>query len=269
MADLQHLDAHAERMRVVRRDFDRYNLKPHALLGVTWQELGDVYHFHSGSGSDSERLFKQLATVAIAATGRIIGNREPWKVWLDELQARWGERRTGSVTHNRKRPIEALFAGGPARRVTRKGRNFTLDTASITIEFLFQRSSDLCTELLACVTAPAVASAPAPAAARTPIPPKSPSSSEGRATPPDPPRHPRVEIDTFISDLNQAAPNQAGRQQIRRKDIWTVAGYKDRTEFERFQRGDFRNQTAVGKFRRVLAMQPADFIQALNAGRRP
>jgi hypothetical protein len=68
----------------------------------------------------------------------------------------------------------------------------------------------------------------------------------------------RAEIDAFISKLADH-----GRK-ITRKNIWTVAGYKDRTEFERFQRGDSRgNQSAVTAFNRVLKMSPEHFLNVL------
>lgn len=69
----------------------------------------------------------------------------------------------------------------------------------------------------------------------------------------------RAAIDGFISKVGEA-----GRK-ITRKDIWTVANYKDRTEFERFQRGDTRTtQSAAENFKRVLNMKPEDFIRALE-----
>ena len=51
---------------------------------------------------------------------------------------------------------------------------------------------------------------------------------------------------------------------IKRKDIWQVAGYKDRTEFERFQRGDEHNKSASMNFNRILKMESADFRKQLT-----
>jgi hypothetical protein len=52
---------------------------------------------------------------------------------------------------------------------------------------------------------------------------------------------------------------------ITRKDIWTVAGYTDATEFERFQRDDLRgNKSAASAFNRVLSMKPEEFIKLLK-----
>jgi hypothetical protein len=50
---------------------------------------------------------------------------------------------------------------------------------------------------------------------------------------------------------------------IKRKDIWQVAGYEDRTEFERFQRGEERNRAASMNFNRILNLESADFRKLL------
>ncbi len=69
----------------------------------------------------------------------------------------------------------------------------------------------------------------------------------------------RAAIDAFISKLADA-----GRK-ITRKNIWTVAGYTNATEFERFQRGDTRTtQSAAAAFNRVLSMKPENFIGLLD-----
>ncbi len=69
----------------------------------------------------------------------------------------------------------------------------------------------------------------------------------------------RAAIDAFISKLAEA-----GRK-ITRKNIWTVAGYTNATEFERFQRGDTRTtQSAAAAFKRVLGMTPEAFIGLLD-----
>jgi hypothetical protein len=66
-------------------------------------------------------------------------------------------------------------------------------------------------------------------------------------------------IDGFIETLSKT-----GRK-ITRKHIWMVAGYKSRTEFERFQRCDPRTtKSAAASFQRVLSMKPEEFIQALD-----
>jgi len=54
---------------------------------------------------------------------------------------------------------------------------------------------------------------------------------------------------------------------VKRKDIWQAAGYKDRTEFERFQRGDSRNRSACSNFNRILNLNPDDFRSLM--GRKP
>jgi hypothetical protein len=68
-------------------------------------------------------------------------------------------------------------------------------------------------------------------------------------------------VDQFILKVKLA---KLGRKIIR-KDIWTMAGYGDRTEFERYQRYDKRTtQAAVTNFDRVLKMTPEGFMQALR-----
>jgi len=70
---------------------------------------------------------------------------------------------------------------------------------------------------------------------------------------------PRAVIDAFIGKLAEAG------HKITKKDIWTVAGYGDPTEFERFQRGDARaTRSAAAAFNRVLNMESMVFIQLLE-----
>jgi hypothetical protein len=72
----------------------------------------------------------------------------------------------------------------------------------------------------------------------------------------------RQAIDAFISKVQEL-----GRK-ITRKDIWTAAGYIDRTEFERFQRGDRRTtNSAATAFNRVLDTNPEEFIRSLDKKR--
>lgn len=69
----------------------------------------------------------------------------------------------------------------------------------------------------------------------------------------------RAVIDSFIATAAEAG------YKITRKDIWTVAGYKNPTEFERFQRADRRTTKAgVANFMRVLRMSPEDFLRAIQ-----
>ncbi len=66
-------------------------------------------------------------------------------------------------------------------------------------------------------------------------------------------------IEAFISKMDVAGHH------ITRTNIWKVAGYKDATEFQRFQRGDPRTtRSATGNFNRVLLMSPEAFMQALE-----
>ena len=87
--------------------------------------------------------------------------------------------------------------------------------------------------------------------------------SEGKAADPASPtdlkKDRRVRIDAFISKVTES-----GRK-ITRKDICTVAGYKDRRGFERFQRVDpSTTKRATDKFNRVLNMTPEVFIRSLD-----
>jgi hypothetical protein len=55
------------------------------------------------------------------------------------------------------------------------------------------------------------------------------------------------------------------RRRVFKKDIWTAAGYSDRTEFERFQRGDARTTaSAAANFERVLKTEPKLFVEILD-----
>jgi hypothetical protein len=74
----------------------------------------------------------------------------------------------------------------------------------------------------------------------------------------------RAAVDGYISKLAEAG------HKITRKSIWTVAGYTQRTEFERFQRGDPRTtRSAESNFNRVLGMKPEDFVLALQKRKTP
>jgi hypothetical protein len=68
----------------------------------------------------------------------------------------------------------------------------------------------------------------------------------------------RGRIDEFIQKMASQG------LKINRKDIWSAAGYKDRTEFERFQRGEGRNKSASAAFNRVLNMDRQDFMKIIK-----
>ena len=55
--------------------------------------------------------------------------------------------------------------------------------------------------------------------------------------------------------------NRGGR--IKKADIWRVVGYKDPTQFERFQRGQGTSR-CTEKFRNVLQMLPDEFLKRLE-----
>jgi hypothetical protein len=67
-------------------------------------------------------------------------------------------------------------------------------------------------------------------------------------------------VDKFITRVMDST----GRK-IKRTDIWKVAGYTNRTEFERYQRGDTRTtNSAKANFSRILAMEPVSFVEVLD-----
>ncbi len=67
----------------------------------------------------------------------------------------------------------------------------------------------------------------------------------------------RQRIDSFIAVVFDATGAK-----IQRADIWKVAGYKDRTEFHRFQRDDPKTTKAArANFDRVLALKPERFVE--------
>ena len=69
----------------------------------------------------------------------------------------------------------------------------------------------------------------------------------------------RALVEAFICKMSEHG------QRVKRKDIWTVAGYREATEFERYQRGSSRTGvSAADNFERVLNMQPEDFLKTLE-----
>ena len=73
----------------------------------------------------------------------------------------------------------------------------------------------------------------------------------------------RAAVDAFIEEVFQ----KTGKR-ISRTDIWRVTGYRDRTEFERFQRGDRRTtRSAKAAFFRTLKMDPKAFIEFRDKNR--
>jgi hypothetical protein len=76
-------------------------------------------------------------------------------------------------------------------------------------------------------------------------------------------RNRRKLVNDFIARVGEAA----GRN-VTRTDIWKVAGYKSRKDFEQWQRRDPKTtQSAEEHFARVLRMLPDDFIRILDKKR--
>jgi len=63
----------------------------------------------------------------------------------------------------------------------------------------------------------------------------------------------RAAVDAYIDEVFQKK-----RRRIKRTDIWREAGYKSRTEFERWERNDCKNpnRTAHEHFTRILTEKP-------------
>ena len=70
----------------------------------------------------------------------------------------------------------------------------------------------------------------------------------------------RQRVDDYLARVTEKAGHKATR-----KDLWTVAGYTNRTEFERFQRDKKVTKTAKENFNRILEkMTPEQFLTALS-----
>jgi len=70
----------------------------------------------------------------------------------------------------------------------------------------------------------------------------------------------RQRVDDYLARVTEKAGHKATR-----KDLWTVAGYTNRTEFERFQRDKKVTNSAKETFNRILEkMTPEQFLTALR-----
>jgi hypothetical protein len=70
----------------------------------------------------------------------------------------------------------------------------------------------------------------------------------------------RQRVDDYLARVTEKAGHKATRT-----DFWTVAGYKNRTDFERFQRDKKVTKTAKENFNRILEeMTPEQFSTALS-----
>jgi len=71
----------------------------------------------------------------------------------------------------------------------------------------------------------------------------------------------RAMVDAYIEEVRFKKSKR-----ITRKDIWTAAGYKTRTEFERWQRQDqkHRNRAAERIFARILYEKPGAFDRSMQ-----
>ena len=70
----------------------------------------------------------------------------------------------------------------------------------------------------------------------------------------------RQRVDDYLARVTEKAGHKATRT-----DFWTVAGYKNRSDFERFQRDKKVTKTAKENFNRILEeMTPEQFLTALS-----
>jgi len=68
------------------------------------------------------------------------------------------------------------------------------------------------------------------------------------------------EVDAFLARVVSTTGHKATKT-----DLWRVAGYNDRREFERFQRGELpENKSATESFQRVLSMSPETFVEQVK-----
>ncbi len=66
-------------------------------------------------------------------------------------------------------------------------------------------------------------------------------------------------------DAFRARVLAATGKSINRTDFWLVAGYKHRSEFERFQRDDPKTtKSAKQRFEKVLSLEPSVFVERLK-----
>lgn len=73
----------------------------------------------------------------------------------------------------------------------------------------------------------------------------------------------RQRIEAFINRIFETKD-----QRITRTDIWVLAGYKEATQFERFQREAKVSKASKANFDRVLNMSPEEFIERLDRKRK-
>lgn len=211
----------------------------HADLLAHWDSREELWTFRGAregeaqriADPESERLFKETARIAVGLL-RKSGDKIPsYHVWLNLMrkEKRGFRRILKPRTWSQYRPI--------AESEEPRDLSDVPLSENGQIAHVFKESAEFCEDLAA--RAPEL-EAPA-------------DTGSGSWT------DRRAVVDTFISTLAAA-----GRK-ITRKDIWTVAGYADATEFERFQRGDTRTtRSAAAAFNRVLNTKPEDFIRLLD-----
>ena len=260
----------AEFWRRCERDFHRYSAEEGEQLVVHWESTsGDIWRFEGPA--DSARTFKILAK---QAGHGLTGERGPdaWKSWLDGLR-RYGydsrvplasEARVSQQERQARRLLESdkRRKRGPLGQAIMKRQAAAAEKAMLSFEALtgvietpFKKSALFCLELAV------------DASIEPEEPDKTTESQEfdwatfllepamrlteefGAVNSTDR----RAAVDAYIEEVLK----ETGRR-ITRTEIWKSAGYKTRTEFERWERNDpNRPNTAAHKtFTDILTKKP-------------
>jgi hypothetical protein len=74
----------------------------------------------------------------------------------------------------------------------------------------------------------------------------------------------RVKIREFMEKTSPAFRSAFGRN-ITKKDLWSAVGYREATEFERFQKNaQPPNDSATERFSKLLNLSPEDFVKRIK-----
>ena len=69
----------------------------------------------------------------------------------------------------------------------------------------------------------------------------------------------RTRIDNFLRRMAEVLPRR-----VTRADFWRVAGYREATQFERWQRGRHVSAGSAARFENVLRLPPERFLEKLR-----
>jgi len=224
-------------------ELEKYSAEHDALFAKWDDYYQDGQWALEGGSPRTPRLFRETAARAWTKLGRPrgTGTMEPWQLWIEFLLDQgWRYPNDGKWSSD-----ASERAGGwkTQKRLAEEGPRI--------LPRVFQVSADCCQDLAERENS--IEELDATARAQESIEVEVRTAYARRAA-----------VEALISKV------AAEGRKITRKDIWTVAGYKDATEFERFQRGDARTtRSAALAFNRVLDMVPIDFIQLLGRIQQP